>query len=90
MIALLRSTKIGRCRVSNTAWLAWAEKPSTSPHGARIFAAEGVPNGNHGLYVLQCEALLQRRQFARTNAAIAEAFETVHRTEEQLFEAEFV
>ena len=44
--------------------------------------------GITALYVLQCEALLQRHQFARTNAAIAEALETVHRTEEQLFEAE--
>ena len=48
----------------------------------------GYQMGITALYVLQCEALLQRHQFARTNAAIAEALETVHRTEEQLFEAE--
>ena len=44
--------------------------------------------GITALYVLQCEALLQRHQFARANATIAEALETVRRTEEQLFEAE--
>ena len=44
--------------------------------------------GITALYVLQCEALLQRHQFARTNATIAEALGTVRRTGEQLFEAE--
>jgi predicted ATPase len=44
--------------------------------------------GITALYVLQCEALLQRHQFAGTNATIAEAFETVRRTGEQLFEVE--
>jgi predicted ATPase len=44
--------------------------------------------GITALYVLQCGALLQRHQFARTNATIAEALETVHRTGERLFEAE--
>ena len=48
----------------------------------------GYQMGITALYVLQCEALLQRHQFARANATIAEALETVRRTEEQLFEAE--
>ena len=44
--------------------------------------------GITALYVLQCEALLQRHQFARTNSTISEALETVRRTGELLFEAE--
>ena len=48
----------------------------------------GYQMGITALYVLQCEALLQRHQFARTNATIAEALGTVRRTGEQLFEAE--
>jgi predicted ATPase len=48
----------------------------------------GYQMGITALYVLQCEALLQRHQFARTNSTIGEALETVRRTGEQLFEAE--
>jgi class 3 adenylate cyclase/predicted ATPase len=48
----------------------------------------GYQMGITALYVLQCEALLQRHQFERTIVTIAEALETVHRTGEQLFEAE--
>jgi predicted ATPase len=48
----------------------------------------GYQMGITALYVLQCEALLQRHQFACANATIAEALETVRRTGEQLFEAE--
>jgi predicted ATPase len=48
----------------------------------------GYQMGITALYVLQCEALLQRHQFSHTNATIAEALETVRRTGEQLFEAE--
>ena len=44
--------------------------------------------GITALYVLQCDALLQRHQVTRTNATIAEALETVGRTGERLFEAE--
>ena len=48
----------------------------------------GYQMGITALYVLQCEALLQRHQFARTNTTIEEALWTVRRTGEQLFEAE--
>jgi predicted ATPase/class 3 adenylate cyclase len=48
----------------------------------------GYQMGITALYVLQCEALLQRHQFARAKANIAEALATVRRTGEQLFEAE--
>jgi tetratricopeptide (TPR) repeat protein len=48
----------------------------------------GYQMGITALYVLQCEALLQRHQFSRMKATIVEALETVRRTGEQLFEAE--
>jgi hypothetical protein len=42
----------------------------------------GYQMGITALYVLQCEVLLQRHQFARANASIGEAVEMVGRTGE--------
>jgi len=49
--------------------------------GLESLRLRGYQMGITALYVLQCGALLQQHQFARTNATVAEAIETVHRTE---------
>jgi len=44
----------------------------------------GYQMGITALYVIQCEAILQRHQFERTSSTISEALETVPRTGQQL------